>query len=105
MSHQDLLIKKFKELKKNKKCGFISFITAGDPDFNTSYKILERLPNNGVDIIELGMPFSDPMADGPTIQKANDRAIKNKINLKKTFELVKKIRKKNTDTPIILMGY
>ena len=57
MSHQDLLIKKFKELKKNKKCGFISFITAGDPDFNTSYKILERLPNNGVDIIELGMPF------------------------------------------------
>ena len=105
MSHQDLLIKKFKELKKNKKCGFISFITAGDPDFNTSYKILERLPNNGVDIIELGMPFSDPMADGPTIQKANDRAIKNKINLKKTFELVKKFRKKNTDTPIILMGY
>ena len=99
MSQQDLLKNKFDELKKKKKCGFISFITAGDPDFNTSYKILKKLPSSGVDIIELGMPFSDPMADGPTIQKANNRAIKNKINLKKTFDLVKKFRKKDSTTP------
>ena len=105
MPQQDLLKKKFDELKKKKKCGFISFITAGDPDFNTSYKILEKLPNSGVDIIELGMPFSDPMADGPVIQKANDRAIKNKMNLKKTFGLIKKFRKKNKITPLVLMGY
>ena len=94
MSQEDLLKKKFDELKKKKKCGFISFITAGDPDFNTSYKILEKLPESGVDIIELGMPFSDPMADGPVIQKANDRAIKNKMNLKKNFWSNKKIYKK-----------
>ena len=105
MSQQDLLKKKINELKKKKKCGFISFITAGDPDFDTSYKILEKLPSSGVDIIELGMPFSDPMADGPVIQKANDRAIKNKMNLKKTFDLVKKFRKKDIITPLLLMGY
>jgi len=105
MFQQDLLKKKFDELKKKNKCGFISFITAGDPDFNTSYKILEKLPDVGVDIIELGMPFSDPMADGPVIQKANERALKSKMNLKKTFELVKKFRKKNIITPIVLMGY
>ena len=105
MLEQYLLKKKFDELKKKKKCGFISFITAGDPDFNTSYKILEKLPSHGVDIIELGMPFSDPMVDGPTIQKANDRAIKNKMNLKKTFDLVKKFRKKDIATPLLLMGY
>ena len=105
MSQQDLLKKKINELKKKKKCGFISFITAGDPDFDTSYKILEKLPSSGVDIIELGMPFSDPMADGPVIQKANDRAIKNKMNLKKTFNLVKKFRKKDIITPLLLMGY
>ena len=94
MPQQDLLKKKFVELKEKKKCAFISFITAGDPDFNTSSKILEKLPDAGVDIIELGMPFSDPMADGPIIQRANDRAIKKKINLKKIFDLVKKFRKK-----------
>ncbi len=105
MSQVDLLKQKFKKLKNKKKCGFISFITAGDPDFQTSYKILKNLPNCGVDIIELGMPFSDPMADGPIIQKANDRALKNKMNLKKTFKLVEKFRKINTKTPIVLMGY
>ncbi len=105
MPQVDLLKQKFERLNNNKKCGFISFITAGDPDFQTSYKILENLPNCGVDIIELGMPFSDPMADGPVIQKANDRALKNNMNLKKTFKLVEKFRRKNRETPIILMGY
>ena len=105
MLYKDILKDKFNELKKKKKCGLISFITAGDPDFNTSYQILNKLPECGVDIIELGMPFSDPMADGPIIQKANDRAIKNNMNLNRTFELVKKFRKKNHKTPLILMGY
>ena len=105
MSQEDLIKNKFIELKKKKKCGLISFITAGDPDYKTSYKILEKLPECGVDIIELGMPFSDPMADGPIIQKANDRAIKNNMNLKKTFDLVKKFRKNNSTTPVVLMGY
>ena len=105
MSHQDLLIKKFKELKKNKKCGFISFITAGDPDFNTSYKILERLPNNGVDIIELGMPFTDPMADGPSIQAAGLRALAAGQNMQRTLQMVEKFRLHDHSTPVILMGY
>jgi len=105
MPSLDILKNTFKQLKIKKKCGLISFITAGDPDFNTSYQILKKLPECGVDIIELGMPFSDPMADGPIIQRANDRAIKNKMNMKKTFELVKKFRQKNSKTPIILMGY
>ena len=94
MPYKDILKNKFNELKTKKKCGLISFITAGDPDFNTSFQILEKLPECGVDIIELGMPFSDPMADGPIIQRANNWAIKNKMNLKKTFELVKRFRKK-----------
>ena len=105
MSYKDILKNKFNELKKKHKCGLISFTTAGDPDFKTSFQILEKLPQCGVDIVELGMPFSDPMADGPIIQRANDRAIKNKMNIQKTFELVKKFRKKNSDTPVILMGY
>ena len=105
MPYKDILKNKFNELKTKKKCGLISFITAGDPDFNTSFQILEKLPECGVDIIELGMPFSDPMADGPIIQRANGRALKNKMNLKKTFELVKRFRKKNFNTPLILMGY
>ena len=96
---------KFEELKKQKKCGLICFITCADPDFETSYKILKNLPKVGADIIELGMPFSDPMADGPIIQKANDRALKNKVNLDTVFKMVSKFRKEDKLTPLILMGY
>jgi len=88
---------------KNKK--LVTFITGGDPDQITSQYILEKIILNGADIIEIGMPFSDPMADGPTIQLASNRAIKNGANLEKIFSIIKKIRIKNKEIPIILMGY
>ena len=97
--------KLFMELKKVKRSGLGIFITAGDPNFQISEKILNELPINGADFIELGMPFSDPMADGPSIQASSLRALKSGMNLKKTLLMVKNFRKKNNNTPIILMGY
>ena len=87
----------------NKK--LISFIAGGDPDFETSNKIIETMINNDIDIIEIGMPFSDPMADGPTIQLASNRAIEAGVNLDKIFELSKNAKKIKKKLPIILMGY
>ena len=81
--------KKFEKLKSEGRAGLITFTTAGDPNYNTSLKILNGLPNAGADIIELGMPFSDPMADGPAIQAASIRALKNKMTVSKTLEMVK----------------
>ena len=95
----------FENLRKANKSALITFITAGDPDFSTSKNILLNLPNAGADLIEIGIPFSDPMADGPTIQKSYNRALKKNINLDKVLSLVKIFRKKNSYTPIILMGY
>ncbi len=83
----------------------ITFITGGDPDFETSSKIIELIINNGVDIIEIGMPFSDPMADGPTIQQSSNRAISQNIQLKDIFKLASKAKSLNNQIPIILMGY
>tara|TARA_B100001029_G_C14966147_1_gene397418 strand:- start:21 stop:854 length:834 start_codon:yes stop_codon:yes gene_type:complete len=97
--------KTFRNLKDANQSALITFITAGDPDFNISKKILFNLPNSGADIIEIGVPFSDPMADGPIIQKSYKRALNNGINLDKVLSLVQLFRKKNKDTPIILMGY
>ena len=97
--------KTFKSLQEAKKSALVTFITAGDPDFNLSKKILLNLPNAGADLIEIGVPFSDPMADGPIIQKSYKRALKNGVTLEKVLELVKKFRKTNNFTPIILMGY
>ncbi len=91
----------FKE--SNKK--LVTFTTAGDPDIKTSIKILEKILKNQCDIIEIGMPFSDPMADGPTIQLSSSRAIKQGITLNEIFYICKNVRKKNNTTPIILMGY
>tara|TARA_Y100001970_G_scaffold36875_1_gene45497 strand:+ start:112 stop:903 length:792 start_codon:yes stop_codon:yes gene_type:complete len=91
----------FKE--SNKK--LVTFTTAGDPDIQTSIKIIEKILKNKCDIIEIGMPFSDPMADGPTIQLSSNRAIKNGVTLNEIFYICKKIRKINNTTPIILMGY
>ncbi len=88
---------------KNKK--LISFTTGGDPNLKISIDIIESLINNGVDIIEIGMPFSDPMADGPTIQLSSARAIKQGIELNQIFEIVKFARTLKKDLPIILMGY
>ena len=95
----------FEKLKKSNQKAFGIFLTAGDPDFETSMSIFEQLPKNGVDFIEIGMPFSDPMADGPAIQLSSQRALKSGINLQKCLNLVEEFRKKNNYTPIILMGY
>ncbi len=96
---------KFKELKQRNEKALISFITSGDPNQRISKKILNIINKKNVDLIEIGFPFSDPMADGPTIQKSSQRAIKAKTNLASTFKLVKNFRAKENCTPIILMGY
>ena len=95
----------FLTLKSKKKSALVAFLTAGDPDQKTSLKIINALPAAGVDIIELGMPFSDPMADGPVIQRSYLRSLKEGNSLYKTLNLVRQFRKNNNKTPIILMGY
>jgi len=95
-------IKKIFETKGKK---LITFTTGGDPDLNTSLEILKTIINNGIDIIEIGMPFSDPMADGPTIQESSVRSLSNGIKINDIFEIVMNIRKFNNEIPIILMGY
>jgi tryptophan synthase alpha chain len=95
----------FDELKKNNKKGLITFITAGDPNFDLSLEILKRLPSSGADILEIGMPFTDPMADGPSIQASYLRALKEGQTLNKTIKLIEIFRKSNKSTPIVLMGY
>ncbi len=97
--------KRFEKLKQEGRPGLITFTTAGDPDQETAQKILNGLPAAGADIIEMGMPFSDPMADGPAIQLANLRALGNGISLLKTLEMVHTFRKHDDETPIVLMGY
>ena len=96
---------KFAELKSRNKAGLVTFLTAGDPDPDTAQSILNGLPEAGADIIELGMPFSDPMADGPAIQLANLRALDKGMTLKKTLDQVRTFRQLDDDTPIVLMGY
>lgn len=97
--------KKFSELKAQNKTALISYICAGDPNFETSLETLKSMPDAGCDIIELGIPFLDPAGDGPTIQQASKRAIDGGMTLKKTLEMVKIFRKTNQETPLILMGY
>ncbi len=97
--------KRFEQLKKQKRKGLITFVMGGDPDHETSRRILNSLPASGADFIELGMAFSDPMADGPAIQAAGQRALKAGACLKKTLQLVKDFRKGDDETPLILMGY
>jgi len=96
---------RFQKLKKQGRAGLVTFITAGDPDQSTAQKILNGLPKAGADIIELGMPFSDPMADGPAIQLANLRALSAGITLSKTLNMVSSFRQQDNETPIVLMGY
>ncbi len=95
----------FAALKKANRAAFVPFVTAGDPDFETSFAILSKLPGAGADIIELGMPFTDPMADGPAIQAASLRALKAGMTVSKVLELVRKFRKSDVKTPVVLMGY
>ena len=90
---------------ENKKKKLVTFTTGGDPDLETSLKILNTIINNGIDIIEIGMPFSDPMADGPTIQESSVRSIASGTKINDILETVNKVRKINNEIPIILMGY
>ncbi len=96
---------KFRELKEINKKALVAFISACDPNLKFSQEILNKLPSYGADIIEIGLPFSDPMADGPTIQKSSQRAIKSGFTVDKTLNLIKNFRKLNKKTPIIFMGY
>lgn len=93
---------KFKELDRP---ALVSFITAGDPDYETSLEVFKGLPEAGADIIELGMPFTDPVADGPTIQHASERALASGATMKRTFDMVRAFRADNDHTPLVLMGY
>jgi tryptophan synthase alpha chain len=95
----------FSALKQKNQSGFVAFITAGDPDEATALALMKALPKAGVDIIELGMPFTDPMADGAAIQAADLRALAAGMTLTKTLNMVREFRKTNLTTPVVLMGY
>jgi tryptophan synthase alpha chain len=97
--------RRFAELKAEGRAGLVIFVTAGDPDHATALDIVKALPKAGADLIELGMPFTDPMADGPAIQASSLRALKAGETLKKTLALVKEFRAGDQTTPIVLMGY
>jgi tryptophan synthase alpha chain len=99
------LSRRFAALKAEGRGGLVTFITAGDPDYETSKEIVLGLPAAGADVIELGMPFSDPMADGPAIQAASLRALNSGMKLAKVLQLVREFRAGDDDTPIVLMGY
>ena len=96
---------RFAELKKQGRAAFVTFLMAGDPDPATSLAIIKALPKAGADIIEIGMPFTDPMADGPAIQAAGLRALKAGMTLKKTLAMVREFRDGDAATPLVLMGY
>ena len=95
----------FNKLKLINKKALITFLTAGDPNYDLSLELIKSLPEAGADIVEIGMPFSDPMADGPAIQASSLRAINSGHKMEKTFEMIESFRKNNSHTPIILMGY
>lgn len=97
--------RRFAKLRAEGRGGLVTFTTAGDPDLETSAKILDGLADAGADLIELGVPFSDPMADGPAVQASSLRAIKAGMTLRKTLKMVADYRQKDDDTPIVLMGY
>ena len=96
---------KFGDLTTKGQKAFVSYIMAGDPDIDTSLEIMKGLPGAGVDIIELGLPFTDPMADGPTIQRAGQRALEGGMTLEKTLGMVRAFRADDATTPVVLMGY
>ena len=95
----------FARLKTEGRKAFVAYVMAGDPDFDTALEVVMGLPTAGVDIIELGLPFTDPMADGPTIQLAGQRALESGQTLEKTLDMVRRFREADGTTPIVLMGY
>ena len=96
---------RLKELSKDNQKAFVGYIVAGDPDLETSLDLMHLSVESGIDILEIGVPFTDPIAEGPTIQQAHDRSLENDTNLQKIVDLVGRFREKDSDTPIILMGY
>ncbi len=105
MTTQTRIDKRFAALKTEGRAALVTFVTAGDPDYETSREILMGLADAGADVIELGMPFSDPMADGPAIQAASIRALEAGQTMKRTLELVREFRAEDDETPLVLMGY
>ncbi len=96
---------RFAQLRSENRAGLVTFVTAGDPDAETSLAILKALPEAGADVIEMGMPFSDPMADGPAIQLAGQRALSSGQTMAKTLDMVRRFRDGDDQTPLVLMGY
>ena len=105
MTKSSRIDRRFAALRAEGRKALVTFVTAGDPDYATAKDILFGLPAAGADIIELGMPFSDPMADGPAVQASSLRALKAGQTMHKTLDLVRSFRERNQDTPIVLMGY
>lgn len=105
MTRQSRIDRRFAALKAEGRPALVTFVTAGDPDAETFGKILAGLPKAGADVIEVGMPFSDPMADGPSIQASSLRALKAGQTMRKTLDMIADFRKSDADTPIVLMGY
>ena len=99
------LSNRFAKLKSEGRAGLVAYVMASDPDLETSFEILRALPAVGADVIELGFPFTDPMADGPSIQRAAERALKAGGSLRKAVALVERFRKEDDETPVVLMGY
>src|SRR5437879_11670026 len=95
---------KFQELKRQNQKAFIPYITLGDPDLETTHQLVLELEKSGADIIELGVPFSDPLADGPVIQRASERALRNGFSLKKGLKMVSEVRKQ-TALPLVIFSY
>lgn len=102
---KDRIDRRFAALKAEGRAAFVAYVMAGDPDAATALEIVKGLPAAGADLIELGFPFSDPMAEGPTIQRASQRALAQKMTLNGTLDIVRAFREGDQDTPIILMGY
>jgi len=99
------LDRRFFDLKRDGRSALVAYVMASDPDHETCFEILKGLPGAGADVIELGFPFSDPMADGPSVQKAALRALKAGGSLKQSLDLVRRFRETDADTPLVLMGY
>ena len=97
--------RRFAKLREEGRAGLVIYLTAGDPDPDTSLALFAGLPDAGADLVEIGMPFSDPMADGPAIQAAGQRALKRGMTLRKTLAMVRRLRERDPDTPYVLMGY
>ena len=99
------LTNKLEKLKNKNQKALVAYLVAGDPDIDSTLEIMHMFVKSGVDIIEVGVPFTDPIAEGPIIQRAHDRAINNQISLEDVFVLIKKFRSQDEETPIVLMGY